>query len=197
MQYNYYMPWVLWITGLPGCGKSTVALKVKELLPDTAVLRMDDLRKIITPAPTYSDEEREYVYRALVYTAKTLYEAGQNVIIDATGNKRSWRRLARELIPAYIEVYIECPQELCIEREKTRTDTHAAPKNIYEKGKAGWPVPGINAPYEKPDDPDLTIYSEKELPEEAAAKIVMLIQKRQRQFQKGTGFKPATTREGI
>ncbi len=171
------MPWVLWITGLPGCGKSTVALKVKELLPDTAVLRMDDLRKIVTPSPTYSDDEREHVYRALVYTAKTLYDAGQNVIIDATGNKRTWRQLARELIPAYMEVYLECPVELCIEREKTRTDTHAAPKNIYEKGQAGWPVPGINVPYEAPEQPELIIYTEKEPPDKAAEKIVKMIQK--------------------
>ena len=172
------MPWELWITGLPGCGKSTVAFKVKELLPDAAVLQMDDLRKIVTPDPTYSDEEREHVYRALVYTAKTLYDAGQNVIIDATGNRRSWRQLARQLIPAYMEVYLECPVELCIQREKTRVDTHAAPKNIYEKGKAGWPVPGIKVPYEVPEKPELIIDAEKEPPEEAAEKIVKLIQAR-------------------
>lgn len=171
------MSWVLWITGLPGCGKSTVALKVKELLPDTTVLRMDELRKIVTPVPTYSDEEREHVYRALVYTAKTLYETGQNVIIDATGNRRSWRELARELIPVYMEVYLECPVELCTEREKMRTDTHAAPKNIYEKGKAGWPVPGINVPYEAPVKPELIIDSEREPPGKAAEKIVRLIKK--------------------
>jgi adenylylsulfate kinase len=169
------MPWVLWITGLPGCGKSTIALKVREKLPAAAILQMDDLRKIVTPVPTYSDEEREHVYRALVYTAKTLYETGQNVIIDATGNKRSWRQLARELIPAYMEVYLECPVELCIEREKTRVDTHAAPKNIYEKGKAGWPVPGINVPYEEPEKPELIIDTEKEPPEAAAEKIVRMI----------------------
>ena len=172
------MSWVLWITGLPGCGKSTVAFKVKELLPDAAVLQMDDLRKIVTPDPTYSDEEREHVYRALVYTAKTLYDAGQNVIIDATGNRRSWRQLARQLIPAYMEVYLECPVEHCIQREKTRVDTHAAPKNIYEKGKAGWPVPGIKVPYEVPEKPELIIDAEKEPPEEAAEKIVKLIQAR-------------------
>lgn len=172
------MPFVLWITGLPGSGKSTVALRVKELLSDVTILRMDDLRKIVTPVPTYSDEEREHAYRALVYTAKTLFEAGKNVIIDATGNKRSWRQLARELIPAYKEVYIQCPVELCIAREKARTDTHSAPKNIYEKGKAGWPVPGINVPYEKPEQPELIIDTEKEPPEEAAEKIVKMIQNR-------------------
>lgn len=172
------MSWVLWITGLPGCGKSTVALKVKELLPDAVILQMDDLRKIVTPAPTYSEEEREHVYRALVYTAKTLCEAGHNVIIDATGNRRSWRQLARELISDYMEVYLECPVEVCVKREKTRLDTHAAPAGIYEKGKEGWPVPGINVPYEEPDKPELIIDTEKEPLEKAAEKIVRLVKNR-------------------
>lgn len=169
------MSWVLWITGLPGSGKSTVALKVKALLPEVTILQMDELRKTVTPVPTYSDEEREHVYRALVYTAKTLYEAGHNVIIDATGNRRSWRLLARDLIPDYMEVYLECPVELCVKREKTRLDTHAAPAGIYEKGKEGWPVPGINVPYEEPDKPEIIIDAEKEPPDKAAERIVRLI----------------------
>jgi adenylylsulfate kinase len=172
------MPWVIWITGLPGSGKSTVALKVKDLMPGASVLRMDDLRKTVTPEPTYSDEEREHVYRALVYSAKLLHDHGHDVIIDATGNRKAWRQLARELIPSYMEVYLKCPVGLCIEREKTRTDTHSAPKDIYEKGKAGWPVPGMNVPYEEPERPELVINTEKESPEEAAEKIVKLIKAR-------------------
>ncbi|MBI4682568.1 MAG: adenylyl-sulfate kinase [Nitrospirae bacterium] len=171
------MPWVLWITGLPGCGKSTIALKVKEMIPDAVILRMDDLRTIVTPAPTYSEEEREHVYRALVFTSKNICELGYNVIIDATGHRKSWRQLARKLIPDFIEVYLECPIDLCIEREKTRPDTHSAPEKIYEKGKAGWPVPGINVPYEVPEEPELIIDTETEPPEEAAKKIVKMIQK--------------------
>ena len=176
-QYNRYMSWVIWITGLPGSGKSTVALKVKEKVPDTVILRMDILRKIVTPEPTYSGKEREYVYKALVYTAKTVYDLGHNVIIDATGNRRFWRQLARKLIPGFFEIYVKCPLELCREREKTRIDTHDAPAEIYKKGEAGSPVPGINVPYEEPENPELTINTEKESTEDAAEKIVRLIQK--------------------
>src|SRR3989304_1517263 len=70
--YNLYMPIVIWITGWPGSGKSTVASAVKDLIPDAAILRMDELRNIVTPEPTYSDSQRECVYRSLVYTAKIL-----------------------------------------------------------------------------------------------------------------------------
>jgi adenylylsulfate kinase len=179
--YNRGMSWVIWITGLPGSGKSTVALAVKKKMPDAVLLRMDELRRIITPDPTYSESEREYVYRSLVHSAKTLYELGHNVIMDATGNKREWRQLAAELIADFFEIYLKCPIELCMEREETRTDTHAAPSHIYKKGEKGWPVPGINVPYEEPDKPSLIIDTEKESPEEAAEKIAGLIKIMQRQ----------------
>jgi adenylylsulfate kinase len=170
------MSWVIWITGLPGSGKSTIAEAVKEKIPDTIILRMDELRRVMTPEPTYSDTEREYVYRALVFSAKTLYEAGHNVIIDATGNRRSWRRLARGLIPNFLEVYLRCPIEVCIRREKKRPITHAAPRGVYEKGRKGWPVPGIGVPYEEPEKPEITINTDKDPPAVAVGKILKLIQ---------------------
>jgi adenylylsulfate kinase len=151
----------IWITGLPGSGKSTVADEIKKLHPGFLILRMDDMRKFVTPEPTYSDAERDTVYRALVYLAGTLTELGHNVIIDATGNLRKWRELARERIPGYIEVYLKCPLELCMEREQRRTATHGAPRDIYRKGGAGWPVPGVAAPYEEPLNPEITIDTDK------------------------------------
>jgi len=169
------MPWVIWVTGLPGSGKSTVAEAVKEKIPDAVILRMDELRRVITPKPTYSDIEREYVYRGLVFTAKTLYELGHDIIIDATGNRKRWRQLARKLIPDFIEVYLRCPLELCMKREKIRLDTYAAPKKIYEKGKRGWPVPGVKVPYEKPSKPEVIIDTLRESPEEAVKKIIKML----------------------
>jgi len=161
----------LWITGLPGSGKSTVAEAVKQRLPGVFILRMDELRKVITPNPTYSAQEREVAYRCLVYLAKTLSGLGHDVIIDATGNRRKWRDLARELIPAFSEIYLRCSLETCAAREKQRTETHGAPRGIYEKGKEGWPVPGITAPYEEPLTPELTIDTGKVSAAEAAERI--------------------------
>ncbi|RJQ49464.1 MAG: adenylyl-sulfate kinase [Nitrospiraceae bacterium] len=169
------MPYVIWITGLPGSGKSTIASALKERIDEAVILRLDDLRKIVTPEPTYSDVERDHVYRSLVYMAKTLYELGHTVIIDATGNKKLWRELARSLIPEFFEIYLKCPLAVCRERERTRFDTHSAPKGIYEKGKTGAPVPGVNVQYEEPEHPELIIDTEKESPKEAAEKIIQLI----------------------
>lgn len=147
----------LWITGLPGSGKSTVADGIKRLHPDFVILRMDELRKVVTPQPTYSDTERDLLYRSLVYLAQVLTECGRDVIIDATGNRRRWRDLARSLIPRFVEVYLKCAVEECILREKKRTVLRGAPAGIYEKGKSGWPVPGINAPYEEPLSPEIEV----------------------------------------
>ncbi|NWF52533.1 MAG: adenylyl-sulfate kinase [Nitrospirae bacterium] len=161
----------IWITGLPGSGKSTIADALKKANPNFIILRMDELRKVVTPEPTYSDSERDIVYRALVYTAKKLTDLDHNVIIDATGNLRRWRDLARNLIPRYIEIYLRCPLEKCIEREKKRIDRHSAPEDIYKKGAQGWPVPGIVAPYEEPLNPEIIINTDKTSIEESIAII--------------------------
>ncbi len=170
------MSWVVWITGLPGSGKSTVSEALKEEYPEAEILGMDELRKIVTPVPAYSDSEREYVYRALVYTAKTLNELGHNVIIDATGNRRKWRELARTQFTVFLEVYLKCPLEICMKREKSRIDRHAAPEGVYEKGEKGWPVPGVNIAYEAPENPELIIDTNINSPENAVKMIVRMIQ---------------------
>jgi len=170
----------LWITGLPGSGKSTLADGVKKLHPDFIMLRMDVLRRIVTPQPTYSDFERDMVYRCLVYTASVLAEHGHTVIIDATGNMREWRELARQIIPCYAEIYLKCPVEVCIERERGRSETRGAPREIYQKGEAGWPVPGISVPYEEPLNPELLIAADRTSIAEAVEMIEGLIRKMQK-----------------
>lgn len=158
----------VWITGLPGSGKSSIADALKEKHPEFIVLRMDEVRKIVTPEPTYSDTERDIVYRCLVLLATNLTEAGHNVIIDATGNLRKWRELARSFIQGFIEVYLKCDIAECRKREARRQDPRGAPRGIYEKGESGWPVPGLSAPYEEPISPEIIIEAESTSVEDAA-----------------------------
>lgn len=170
--------WCVWVTGLPGSGKSVISQALRKLLTQkgihTQLLASDDLRKVLTPKPTYTLEERDMVYAALVYVAKLLTRNSANVIIDATGNLRRYRENARKQIPRFIEAYLECPLEVCIQRETKRGKTYQAPKKIYKralKGKAPT-VPGIGQPYERPLNPEIAIDTTKISPEQAAKEIL-------------------------
>lgn len=159
------MSWAIWITGLPGSGKTTLALRVGAALEARGIpvklLELDAIRRVLTPAPTYTAAEREVVYRALVYMAKLLTEAGVPVIIDATGHRRAWRELARELIPHFAEVHLRCPIGICIEREQSRREGLAPPGIYARAGQPGSTVPGVDLPYEEPLSPELVLDTDR------------------------------------
>lgn len=175
--------WCVWVTGLPGSGKSVVSEALHSLLErkgiHAQILASDALRKVLTPKPTYSLEERDIVYATLVYIAKLLTKNGVNVIIDATGNLRRYRENARKQITRFMEAYLECPLEVCFQRESKRGKTYEAPKQIYAKaleGKAPT-VPGVGQPYEPPLNPEITLDTTKFTPEKCAEKIFEIILK--------------------
>jgi len=172
------MSWAIWITGLPGSGKSTVAraaaARLAEAGEPVALLELDRMRAVVTPHPTYSDSEREIVYRSLVFAAAALTEAGVPVVIDATGHRRAWRELARASIARFAEVQLDCPLDVARAREAAR-DTGAAPRAIYAGAAApGATVPGVNVPYERALTPELTIDASAEDAEAAGARIAAL-----------------------
>jgi len=173
--------WCVWLTGLPGSGKTAISKELKNILKKHGIcvqlISSDAMRKFVTPAPKYTEEEREIVYRAIVFTSKLLTENGVNVIIDATGNRRRFRDLARKEIKKFAEVYVKCLLEICMERESKRIDKYA-PKNIYKKGLEGKSrtVPGLGAPYEEPLSPEIIVDSEKLNPLECARKIFSYIE---------------------
>jgi len=170
--------WCVWVTGLPGSGKSVVSEALLKLLDQKGVhaqlLSVDALRRVLTPKPSYSLEERDTVYATLVYFAELLTENGVNVVIDATGNLRRFRDNARKYIPKFIEAYLECPMEVCMDREAKRGKTHLAPRKIYPKALRGEAptVPGIGQPYEPPINPEVKVNTAKCQPKESAEKIL-------------------------
>lgn len=158
-------PWTVWLTGLPGSGKSAIARRLRSKLHSRGVhsqiLSTDELRMVMTPNPTYREDERERVYSTIVYIANILNENGINVIIDGTGNRSKYRDFARRTLKKFALVYVRCPLEVCVAREKRRSGRLGAPEGIYEKGLDGrsTTVPGINLPYEEPSDADLVVDS--------------------------------------
>lgn len=144
----------MWITGLPASGKSTIVSALKPQLEtmgfSVEVLESDEVRQVITPVPTYSETERDLFYRALAFTGQRLVAHGVTVVFDATANRRVYRDFARSVIPRFIEIAVECPLTICVERDR---------KGTYRKGQSGdsLTVPGLQSPYEAPINPDLRI----------------------------------------
>jgi len=170
--------WAIWITGIPGSGKSVLARAAAAALAAAGepvkVLELDEIRRTVTPAPRYTDAEREVVYRALVFMAAALVDAGVPVIVDATAHRRAWRDLARRTIPRFAEVQLDCPLEVARRREQARTGGHA-PRNIYARaGRPGAAVPGVDVPYERALAPELVIDTAAEETAVSAERIVRL-----------------------
>ena len=170
------MAFAVWFTGLPGSGKTVIASRAAALLEKNGInikiLQLDEIRRVLTPNPRYSDEERDIVYASLAYMAKLLTECGINVFIDATANRRRYRDAARSIIPHFAEAYIRCPLEVCMEREAKRKAAFS-PKGIYTRStQVGANVPGVNVPYEEPLNPEIVIDSDKMNSHESAIKAV-------------------------
>lgn len=159
----------VWITGLPASGKSMLTSALIRTLSrrgvQAAVLESDALRRILTPHPCYSEEEREVFYGAMASIGRLLTEQGVPVIFDATANRRAYRDRARGEILRFLEVYVDTPLSVCIARD---------PKGIYRKAQEGTAatVPGLQATYEPPLSPEIVIKGDRESPEIGADRIV-------------------------
>jgi adenylylsulfate kinase len=169
----------IWITGPPASGKTVLARAAAAELHaagrPVTVLELDEIRRFLTPSPSYTETEREVVYRALVCMAAALTATGTPVIIDATAHRRTWRDLARRLIPRFAEVQLVCPLDVCREREARRAEGYA-PRGIYERaGLPGSVVPGADVPYEPALRPEVTVDTRREDPATAVPRIVALI----------------------
>lgn len=181
---------VIWFCGLPGSGKSTISKIVRKSLESkgiqTVYLSMDELRKNLFPNPSYSDEERDLAYRALGLLAFFISKTGSNVIIDATAHKRKWRDLARKNCRNFVEIYIKCPVEICIQRETKRRGQKVIRKRLYldalERLKTGkkikglGKVPGVDETFEE-SNPEISIDSSSERPLELANEIMARLKK--------------------
>ena len=165
----------IWLTGLPASGKSTIVAALKPQLESLGivveVLESDAVRRILTPTPTYSAEERDLFYRALAFMGERLVSHGVTVIFDATATKRAYRDFARSLIPKFIEVAVECPLELAMQRDY---------KGTYQRGQRGESstVPGLQDPYEAPANPEIRIDTTKVSASEAAERIIKAMKSR-------------------
>jgi adenylylsulfate kinase len=131
---------------------------------DVQILDSDELRQVLTPQPTYTQQERDWFYWAMAYIGGLLTQNGINIIFAASANRRLHRDRARQAIERFVEVYVRCSLEACMARDQ---------KGIYEKALAGQAttLPGLQVPYEPPEVPEVTVDTEQQTSEERVRQI--------------------------
>ncbi len=147
-------PAILWMTGLSGAGKSTVANRVEERLwqcgHHTMLLDGDNMRFGLNNDLGFTDADRVENVRRTAEVARLMLEAGLIVICSLISPFRRERMLARQRVRAdeFLEVFVDAPLELCKRRD---------PKGLYARALAGQ-LPnftGISSPYEAPAAPEI------------------------------------------
>lgn len=159
----------LWFTGLPCSGKSAVADKVAEILKekDLNVERLDGdiVRESLTRDLGFSKEDRDENIRRITFVAKLLTRNGVAVLTSFISPYREVRARSRKEIGTFIEVYVKCSLEVCIERDV---------KGMFKKAMNGEikEFTGISDPYEEPLNPEILLESDKETLEESTDKVI-------------------------
>ena len=163
---------VIWLTGLPGSGKTTIARilehKLQTLNEKVEVLDGDAVRQGLSPTLGFSAEDRNLHNRRVIYMSKLLERNEVNVIVGLISPYRKTRAYARSELQRFVEVFVKASVDECIHRD---------PKGLYKKALAGEikQFTGIDDPYEEPENPEITVDTEQESPEESATKILEYI----------------------
>ena len=167
---------VVWFTGLSGSGKSTLANAVAHQLHErnhhTYVLDGDNVRHGLNKNLGFSPEDREENIRRVGEVAKLFVDAGTIVMTAFISPYREDRDQARELIEEnrFVEVFVECPLDICEERD---------PKGLYKKARTGEikEFTGISAPYEEPNRPEVVVNTAELSVIESAMLVTVFLEK--------------------
>lgn len=167
---------LIWLTGLPSSGKSTIAFTAEHLLVEQGrmayVLDGDNIRHGLNNNLGFSAEDRAENIRRIGEVGKLFTDAGIITFTSFVSPYREDRAAVRELMADgdFAEVFIDTPVEMCEERD---------PKGLYAKARTGEVsnFTGVSDPYEAPENPELVIKTAESTPEEAAGKIIALLEK--------------------
>ncbi|MCY7951094.1 adenylyl-sulfate kinase [Bacillus inaquosorum] len=176
-QKNKHKSSILWLTGLSGSGKSTIAnAAARELFEQgyqVIVLDGDNIRHGLNKDLGFSDEDRKENIRRIGEVAKLFVQQGTIVITAFISPFREDREQVRQLVEAgeFHEVYIKCDLDICEQRD---------PKGLYKKARNG-EIPfftGIDSPYEEPEAPELVLDSGQHDREECKNQLIEFVKQK-------------------
>lgn len=161
------MAFVIWMTGLPCSGKTTILKKLQETIPNFAMLDGDELREWFSPKD-FSKEGRDEHNKKVAHLAQLLLKHHVPTGVSLVSPYIKNRENARKIIDAgdkFCEVYVKCSLEKCEKRDT---------KGMYKKARAGEikNFTGLDDPYEAPPNPDLVVDTENQTLEESAQTII-------------------------
>ncbi len=164
----------VWFTGLPSSGKSSIAEEVAQKLRERGLkverLDGDVVRQKLTRDLGFSEEDRNENIERVTFVATLLTRNGVAVVASFISPYRKMRAHSREEIGNFVEVYVRCPLHICMERDR---------KGLYKKAIAGEikDFTGISHPYEEPEDPEITLETDKKSVKESAEEVMKLLEK--------------------
>jgi adenylylsulfate kinase len=174
-KMNGHKGCIVWLTGLSGSGKSTIAVDLEKRLWERGVrayvLDGDNIRHGLNKNLGFSPADRTENIRRIGEVAKLFTDAGVVALTAFISPYRADRDQVRALMPPgdFVEVHVECPVEVCEQRDV---------KGLYKKARAGEikEFTGISAPYEEPLTPELTIDTSGQSVEASARQILQLLE---------------------
>jgi adenylylsulfate kinase len=161
---------IVWFTGLPASGKSTLADRTRDHLKSlghAAIVLDGDALRVILGAHTYEEGDRDAFYRTLAGLAAAIAHQNMTVLVAATAPRRAHRALARHTGCRFIEVWVQTSQSDCEARDH---------KGLYARARRGeiTTLPGMGAAYEPPEHPD--VIAQGGLDDAAVAAIARLVE---------------------
>ena len=175
-QLNGHRGCTVWLTGLSGSGKSTIADEVEKRLLErgvrTYILDGDNIRHGLNKNLGFSPDDRTENIRRIGEVAKLFCDAGLVALTAFISPYRADRDQVRAIMQPgdFIEVFVDCPMEVCEQRDV---------KGLYKKARAGEikEFTGISAPYEAPTKPELVIETSGQSVEQSALQILALLER--------------------